>query len=293
MTRRRPKELNLSKELVLQRRQEKKLNHIKFQLRKQKRIGERMEERLQQNKTSMTLRFSVNEKENFERKSKSNQINVQYNKKKSKIYIETTINIPLLNHLDWFWYKLKTEQFPFDLMKELFPNFKEVSESVSAIRTLLKITNLKKNPQTILSIGDGIKPRTGSLFALCSDPQSYIASIDPILRPMEKNTLSNLFLYPLKIEDWLNQNEDIIKAECNQLIVSCVHSHAKFNNYMPKLFSLIKPNTKVIIYAMKCCGVQQSFTKEELQLYQLEEHVNELDWNCFSPCRNYIVWKSK
>ncbi len=284
-----PKELNLPKDVVLNRRNQRKMDKKTHQLNKLKRLEEIILPKLiiAQNKDSITFKFDVIE--NIEEKSVCTNLIVK--KSKTKTNVELKVNIPHLNHLDWFWYKLKTKQFPIGLMFDLFPDLKEVSESVSALRNVQSYIKIKEIPTTILVIGDGIKPRTASLFAFSSHVQSYIAAIDPLMRMQTKNLPNNLFLYSMKIEDWIYENIDIIQSETECLIVVGVHSHARFDDYMPLLFTHAKAK-KIFIFTMKCCGVQQSFTEKQIIDYNLIQMKSNFDWGVFSPTRQCVIWQS-
>ncbi len=289
-----PKELNLSKDTVIKRRNERKANRKAYKLSsKNRKKSEALKQQgliTEQNKDSLTLSFVIKSFESFEEKNECNELSVIYKAQKTAIKLKTLI--PHLNHLDWFWYKLQTKQLPSNLMFFLFPNCKEISESVSAFRTVLYYQKLSLTICTILVIGDGIKPRTASLFAFGSHPQSFIAAIDPLMRINNHVEFpNNLFLYQMKIEDWINENYDILESEKENLVIIGVHSHARFDDYMDKLFSFCKAKN-VIIFTMKCCSVQQSFNETQIRNYKLKQVQTNFDWGVFSPSRHCMVWQS-
>jgi hypothetical protein len=110
---------------------------------------------------------------------------------------------------------------------KLFPNLKEVTESMGAFYAVQKYIldnnfQLFKNPKiAAISVGDGSTPRTAALFAFRTNWNCY--SIDPMLHTEreEFKTIRRLTMIKDKVE---NVKLDLSNYE--KVIILLVHSHA-------------------------------------------------------------------
>jgi len=114
----------------------------------------------------------------------------------------------------------------------LFPNGKEVSESMAAYHAVrrhiseLPGFSLDDPSVNVVCVGDGHQPRTGALFAMRSAWMVY--SVDPVLRhensgestTIKRIVVRRLSVHPIKIEDCT------FDFRGKKLIVVSVHSHA-------------------------------------------------------------------
>lgn len=116
------------------------------------------------------------------------------------------------------------------LALKLFPNAKEITESMAAFRGVMDIianaANLKANdPNVVLvSVGDGVTPRTAALFAFRTEWRCW--SVDPLLRMEKHYEINHLYLAKDKIEDVNLDFSD------RPVVIVCVHSHAKMKDIL-------------------------------------------------------------
>ena len=160
-----------------------------------------------------------------------------------------------------------------DLIKlGLFPNAKEWTESCGvyhAARNFLEIPF--KNPNIgLVSVGDGVSPRTGALFAFRSAWTCY--SIDPNMRMDKKYDIDRLFCLANRIEE---VQLDLSKFE--QTVIVMVHSHATVENTL----KTIKAD-KLHLICLPCC-VPQELPNIPFIGYR--------DSNVLSPKNEIKVWK--
>ncbi len=129
-------------------------------------------------------------------------------------------------HIEEF-FKLKCA--PDLLAWKLFPNAKEVTESMAAFEAVRNIVmtragiNYKSTNVKLICVGDGVVPRTAALFATRTAWDCY--SIDPMMRDFQY-PVKRLQTYKNKIEELdFNFKDDII-------VIVCVHSHATIKNIL-------------------------------------------------------------
>lgn len=153
-------------------------------------------------------------------------------------------------------------------MFPLFPNVKEVTESMGAFHAVVSRLGwkaLSDRTMSLIAVGDGSTPRTAGLFALRSAWDCW--SVDPAL----KNKLwgvRRLNLVPKKIED----------AELPPMassIMVAVHSHAPI---------IMRPewNVKMVV-AIPCCfrqDIEGTFPDEEYK-----------DRGIWSPKNLVKIWR--
>ncbi|KAL0487426.1 hypothetical protein AKO1_000842 [Acrasis kona] len=140
------------------------------------------------------------------------------------------------------------------LQYKVFPNIKEVSESMSAyyavMNCLRSTTGRSKfgDPTTkCYVVADGSTPRTGAIFALSTNWLIY--SIDPVMKTNNgaAKKLERLSCHQSTAEDFVIPEQ----VEGALSVVVAVHSHANFNDFWQRL-----PTPKIGV-AIPCC-VEQS-----------------------------------
>lgn len=135
----------------------------------------------------------------------------------------------------------------------LFPNIKEITESMSFIYFFEKYLyqwdkSLYKNPDvTVIVVGDGKTPRTAALINFLT-PYKTI-SIDPEMDDSKDwSYIRNLTVYKEKFEDWI---EKVYKPSIyfgkRPVIILYPHSHAPI-----KLTERINSEKKWVI-KLECC----------------------------------------
>lgn len=175
-----------------------------------------------------------------------------------RVKVTVSVSPPFsLRWLNEFW-KLRCAE---DLIG-LFPNPKEVTESMAAFGALRKIKGLDlmalyKRPDVVCLVpGDGTLPRTGAMVALRTnwtvysvDPQMTVGAITSggawhtVIRG---RTYRRLISIPLKIED-------IPPILCGVGIILAVHSHAPLEVAWEKLIA----SEQKIAVAIPCCVYQK------------------------------------
>lgn len=115
-----------------------------------------------------------------------------------------------------------------DLMNmKIFPNLKEITESVgawvAAYNNLILpgLVNRTSDLVDVIVVGDGHTPRTAALFAMLSKWDCF--SVDPVLRDKEYN-IKRVYLFHVKIEEFI-----FYGGNTHDAIIVCVHSHAKLS----------------------------------------------------------------
>jgi hypothetical protein len=157
----------------------------------------------------------------------------------------------------------------------LFPDSKEISESMGALMGLYHI-GLDRNDENTIAfvVGDGHVPRTGGLLAFKT--KWTVVSIDPKMRITEEKfkKIQRLHMIRNHIERVNIQYEietaksipDINKFD-TQLIIH-VHSHAYLTNSISKLFTFdeVNKDKKRLAISIPCCVPD----------------------NLITPCKSYI-----
>lgn len=175
------------------------------------------------------------------------------------------------------------------LLDELYPNAKEVTESMGAYdavkRWLFKEANFGRKDITVVVVGDGGSPRTGGLFAYRTGWECV--SVDPALnKPLKERwkAIRRLRMIPKKIEEadlsflW----KDYTFETKTDVVVVAVHSHA---NLTTSVNSIEDQGGNVIgIVAIPCCFEQV------LDPIDFEQIADYQDWGIWSDKRNVKVW---
>lgn len=130
------------------------------------------------------------------------------------------------------------------MLMDLFPNLKEITESMGAYFALKD--NVKEadpaNPNySVVAVGDGSTPRTAGLCAFYSRWECY--SIDPLMGSKTKwNRISRLHKIKARVED------SPLTIEGNGAILA-VHSHAP----IPETLKAIQFKGKRSLVFIPCC----------------------------------------
>jgi hypothetical protein len=222
-----------------------------------------------------------------------------------------------LHHLDWFMKYIDISSYE----TKMFPNTKEITESVSALKFALKLLGLEKEPPTkqeqgysspnfsvpsvktlCLIVGDGSTPRTASLFERCC-PNFVVHSIDPVMKDCyldnKCDDVENITCHKMTIEDFItNQNNKNLGVLQNtlynfeQVLIVAVHSHALFKNYVPQIMKeKCAKNIPCAILAIPCC-FEQNLPKEEWDSLNMQKCMDEDDFGIYGKCRRVLGWKS-
>ena len=168
-----------------------------------------------------------------------------------------------------------------DMMKnKLFPNVKEVTESMSFIYLFEQKLyswdeSLYKNKDvTVIVVGDGKTPRTAAMINFLT-PYKTI-SIDPELDTSKDwGYIKNLTLYKGKFEDWI---EEVYKRSIyfgsKPIIILYPHSHARID------LTKRVHSTKKWVIKLECC------TSDKLEF----EHYCFKDEYIMSPKNSFYIW---
>lgn len=164
----------------------------------------------------------------------------------------------------------------------LFPNIKEITESMSFIYLFEKYLykwdkSLYKNPDvTVIVVGDGKTPRTAALINFLT-PYKTI-SIDPEMDDSKDwSYISNLTTYKGKFEDWIEKVYiPSIYFGKRPVIILYPHSHA------PIILTERIHSGKKWVIKLECC------TKDKLStpcfMYQ--------DKYIMSPKNTFYIWSN-
>ncbi len=203
-------------------------------------------------------------------------MDLKYNNKQMHI----TLELPYLKYIDEFLH-LKCRD---DLLKTgWFNNAKEITESMAVFKAYFKYFYEKVNNPIIIVIGDGVFPRTASLFAFRTP--YWIVSIDPLLK-IDNEIKYFDFPYRLwgiksKIENININYSQIFTLPSyfeNCILIFC-HSHASIKQSILTLKSLYK---HFYIISMPCC------VPDDLPILPFKNYE---DYGVFSPKRRINLYK--
>jgi hypothetical protein len=148
---------------------------------------------------------------------------------------------PFQQHINEFF---QLNCLPDLLMTKIFPNAKEITESMAAYHAVrrTKMFALNDPEVVLLAVGDGHTPRTAGLFAFRSAWTCY--SVDPVMRDRQ---------YPIKRLYLTNKKiEDTIPIVAKKAVIVAVHSHAP----LQAAFEKVHAEHKVVV-AIPCCYKQE------------------------------------
>jgi len=160
------------------------------------------------------------------------------------------------------------------LALKLFPNAKEITESMAAFNAVRSHISRQCSAAfaddtiALVSVGDGHTPRTAAMFAFRTAWHCY--SIDPLLREKEW-PIKRLIVLRRKVED-----EVLDLSSFSQVIVVMVHSHAPMNAVLQNIRA-----KRLHIMSIPCC-VPHDIKHETYLGYQ--------DESIWSPKNTVKIW---
>lgn len=177
---------------------------------------------------------------------------------------------------DYYLNKFLRRKSSIDLLIwELFPNTKEITETVGAVTAIQNHLELELKDPTVnvYVVGDGVSPRTGGYLAVNSNWNIW--SIDPLMRisRYKDKGIRRLTMIDKRIEDCDGF------ATNGPAIILHVHSHADLNHSYRKIKS---PNWNCI--AIPCCSPQY--------LKGIPHHIEYDDKHIHSPKNLVKIWKN-
>jgi len=187
--------------------------------------------------------------------------------KESSKEIVITLKYPQLHYLNEF---IRLKCAPTLLESEMFPNIKEITESMTALNALRRhvgASNFAKT-WTLFDVGCGHAPRTAALLAHITRWDCY--AIDPVLKQKAR------FLKTRRLTLIDRCVEDIEPFFCTTAVVTAVHAHVKLSSILEKVQA-----KRMIIVAMPCCKPL------ELPDYSCVEYK---DMGCLSPKRTVKIY---
>eukprot|EP00943_MAST-04B_sp_MAST-4B-sp1_P007990 g7990.t1 len=231
-------------------------------------------------------------------------INTYWGRRSGKL---RTRNWGFSQHLDAVW-SLKCFKKLVEL--EVFPDAKDISESMGAFRAATLYSHLELNcdnnndiiktrsrwkQQNIwcLCIGDGSTPRTATLISFLTSWN--LISVDPGLKQefvgKDPKGINRMECFDMKFEDWVKFFSSssackIIKLECNYLYIICVHSHHRFvgDACFEKVRNLFG-NPRTCLVNLPCCA-RYSPIKD----IGRTPDITFEDPAIFSACRKIDMW---
>jgi hypothetical protein len=187
--------------------------------------------------------------------------------------------LPNLHYLNKF---IKLKCAPYLLDMKIFPNAKEITESMAmyeAVRkTISPKSELGNTKNTVFVVGDGHRPRTAALFAFLSNWQCH--SIDPNLSQHDSIlSIGRLFIHRVTIRDFLPD-----KPACylNSLsVVLLPHAHVDMQD-----IAYIFPNIDILV-AMPCC---EPYNSQQKMFNGKPPDTEYADFGVHSPDRIVKIW---
>jgi hypothetical protein len=158
----------------------------------------------------------------------------------------------------------------------LFPNAKEITESMAAYRAVFwgllrdKAKELGDPTVAVVAVGDGCVPRTAALFAFRSNWQCF--SVDPAMKRTDWN-IKRLQVFDCKIEEF-NLNCSCFSA----VILVLVHSHATVRASLDRITGTVRH-----VVAIPCC-VPHELPGKPYTGYE--------DYGIWSPKRTVKIWRN-
>lgn len=160
------------------------------------------------------------------------------------------------------------------LRTDLFPNGKEISETMAVYDAVRKHPDFDQENEevTMISVGDGSTPRTAGFFAFMTHWQCI--SVDPQLKTEGSHPdIDQLQCFP----DRIQEHEFDFDGKA---VLTAVHSHADLQESVDAVDA-----EEILVIAMPCC--------EPLELEDREPDKEYADWGCFSPERTIKIWHLK
>ena len=189
----------------------------------------------------------------------------------TKYGVSVFIQKPQLRYLDEFIMLACAVDM---LAWKLFPNAKEITESMAAYRAVRsyfwrKGWSPSDKSITAIIVGDGSTPRTGALFALRTAWTCH--SVDPALsKKNEWACIERLHIHRKPIEECIFNGG-------GRYILIAVHSHANLEHARQAIKS-----EKVPVVSIPCCVPQTIADQEPNEIFE--------DMGIASPERTVKVW---
>lgn len=171
------------------------------------------------------------------------------------------------HYLDYF---IKLKCAPDLLAAKLFPNVKEISETLTAytaVRRVVGTQRLGDKSITLIDVGSGVNPRTAAFFA-CMTAWQTIA-IDPNLRQSGPHRIR-------RVEQMKKRIEDVTIETSGLAVIVAVHAHVDLGKTLMAVES-----HGMIVVAMPCC-VPLTLPIEPAYDYE--------DQACLSKKRRVLIW---
>ena len=172
---------------------------------------------------------------------------------------------------------LKTKCSIILLENELFPDAKELSESFGAFNACRKhLGEFKMDDESIslISVGDGMTPRTAALFALRTS--WHCIAIDPKMglskKSKQKYDIARLQFHRAKIEE--------VRIRAKKAIIVMVHAHISLAKTVA---SVTSDDGTAACIALPCCNYYASI--------DAPNRIEYSDIAVLSPHRTVRVWK--
>jgi len=161
--------------------------------------------------------------------------------------------------------------------KRLFPNAKEITESMAACAAAHERfrADLSNRAMAAMVVGDGHVPRTGAVFAYRSAWTVY--SIDPKMRAKwlgNGHGISRLHAYDCRIEDLHRP----LSPMHDRIVVVAVHSHASLSHSVAVARRFAD---QVDVISIPCC------VPDDLP----QPSESYVDTAISSPCRQVNIWR--
>lgn len=175
---------------------------------------------------------------------------------------------PLFRYLNEF---VQCRCAPDLLALGIYPNAKEISESLSAysaLRSKARVFDLGDPEVVLIAVADGCTPRTAAMFAFRT--AWACISIDPRLRRTDWPTIQRLTCWDMKVED-------CEPVHFKKLVIVAVHSHAPLDVVCEKFTA-----DERVVVAIPCC------VKQERERPPDREYVDKGIW---SPKNTIKIWK--
>lgn len=199
--------------------------------------------------------------------------------------VNITLKKPSLSYLDEF---ISLTCAPDMLIRKLFPNAKEITESMGMFQAVVRVAkseNTKDERVKLFVIGDGNTPRTAAMFAFRTS--WFCWSIDPALKNYQQRIekpIRGLNTSPYKFEELEYGHLAYIKAaikEPGRKILVLPHAHIS-HSVLEEVFD---ENTLVV--TMPCC---YPFKEQQETWHGRKPDIIYHDWRIHSPEREIRIW---
>ena len=170
----------------------------------------------------------------------------------------------------------------------LYPDAKEVTESIGAFEALKKVGLLYSDRQGdnnthVLVPGDGVSPRTGVQCAFRTNWITY--SVDPLIRNEGYEPTYNGIIFR-RLTCIKDKVENIEPIDCNNGIgtILQVHSHAELQDCVDKMINY----KELHVVTLECCVKQRLLNQNGKEI---KPDIKYNDPNIWSPKNEVKIWK--